>query len=121
MAEQIIAPGFEQSRVQGMGGGADMLSAVPPAAFDVIYPPFLNGTWRMERIVTSMEGDAGQAEGAWRLLGGSGDIKSPESFLTRFTPQPESAPRQSLIGDSPVTRSTPAPLLPVFLQRSLAI
>ena len=30
-AEQIIAPGFEASRVQGIGGGADMLSDDPPS------------------------------------------------------------------------------------------
>ena len=52
-----------------------MLASVP-AVSDVIYPPFLNGSWTCERIVTSVEGDAAQAEGAWRLLGGSESTNS---------------------------------------------
>ena len=68
-------PGFEPSRVEGIGGGAYMLADGPGPAADVAYPPFLNGTWLCERIVTSVEGDAFQAEGAWRLLGGTGGNK----------------------------------------------
>ena len=83
--------------VEGIGGGADLLSSVPPAVADVLYPPFLNGTWRCQRIVTSIEGDAAQAEGAWRLLGGTGDIRKAESFPLRFIVQP----------DMPVAAATP--------------
>ena len=96
-AEQIIAPGFEASRVQGIGGGADMLSDDPPSVFDSIFPPSMNGTWQCQRIVTSIEGDEGQAMGAWKLLGGYGDIRSPESYAVRFMPQPEEL-RQPMTG-----------------------
>jgi len=50
----------------------------------VIYPPFLNGTWKCTRVVTAVEGDAAQALGAWRLLGGDGDLRSPEQYLVRY-------------------------------------
>jgi hypothetical protein len=30
---------------------------------------------------------AWQAEGAWRLLGGDGEIRKPESYLLRYVPQ----------------------------------
>ena len=97
LAAPIVAPGFEPERVQGIGGGADVLSEAPPAVADVVYPPFLNGTWRCERVVTSIEGDSPQAEGAWKLLGGSGSVRSPESYAVRFTPQPTGG-SQSLVG-----------------------
>ena len=61
-----------------------MLGGRPPKDVDVLYPPSLNGTWTCERRVTSVEGDAGQAEGAWRLLGGTGDLTAPESYSVRF-------------------------------------
>lgn len=66
-----------------------MLTDALPAVPDTPYPPSLNGTWLCQRIVTSIEGDQAQAEGAWRLLGGDGgDIKQRESFLLRFVDQP---------------------------------
>ena len=80
-AAQVVAPGFEPSRVEGIGGGADMLSEASPAVADVLYPPSMNGTWQVRRIVTSVEGDTFQAEGAWRLLGGYGsDLRAPEQY-----------------------------------------
>lgn len=104
-SSQIIAPGFEASRVEGIGGGADMLSEKPPKIADVLYPPSMNGTWECKRIVTSVEGDAFQAEGAWRLLGGYGsDIKAPEAYRMRYIEQPPDrpdgtrSPGQSLVG-----------------------
>ena len=91
----VSPPGFEvfdagspAGRVQGIGQGADMLAKDGPAAADVLYPPSLLGLWRCERMVTSVDGDAQQAEGAWRLLGGDGELRKPEVYLLRYVPQP---------------------------------
>ena len=54
---------------------------------DVLYPKSMEGPWLVERVVTSMEGDAFQAETAWRSLGGSGDFRKKETYLTRYLPQ----------------------------------
>lgn len=83
--------GFEPPRIEGIGGGADLLADKALAVADVVYPPSLNGTWTCQRRVISVEGDAAQAEGAWRLLGGFGDdIRSAaEVYTTRYVPQPE--------------------------------
>jgi hypothetical protein len=54
---------------------------------DVLYPKSMQGPWLVERIVTSMEGDAFQAETAWRSLGGSGDFRKKETYLTRYLSQ----------------------------------
>jgi hypothetical protein len=54
----------------------------------VLYPPAILGEWRLSRLVSSVEGDAGQAETAWRALGGCGDFRRPEEHLTRFVPSP---------------------------------
>jgi len=70
--------------VAGIGGGFDMLADDPIADVDILYPPSLNGTWVCERRVTSVEGDVGQAQGAWRLLGGTGDLQSDERSYLRF-------------------------------------
>ena len=78
------APGFEPKRIEGIGGGFDMLSEQPIADVDILYPPSLNGTWVCERRVASVEGDVGQAQGAWRLLGGTGDLQSGEKYYVRF-------------------------------------
>ena len=89
-AVQAPLPGFEYaqpSRVQGIGGGADMLESTPTIA-DVAYPPSLNGSWVCTRRVTSVEGDALQAEGAWRLLGGDGNIRKEEVYEVRYIEQP---------------------------------
>ena len=84
-------PGFEGlggfdsgKRIEGIGGGFDILSESPPG--DVLYPPFLNGTWLCQRVVTSVEGDVGQARGAWKLLGGDGDFdaRQPETYEVKF-------------------------------------
>jgi len=61
-----------------------MLSDQPLADVDILYPPSLNGTWVCERRVASVEGDAGQAQGAWKLLGGTGDVQSVERYAVRF-------------------------------------
>lgn len=79
-------------RVEGIGGGADLLTGRPSVP-DVLFPPSLLGYWRCERAVTLVEGDAAQAAGAWFDLGGDldggGDFrKAPEAFYTRFVPSP---------------------------------
>ena len=61
-----------------------MLSEQPIVDVDVLYPPSLNGTWVCERRVAAVEGDVGQAQGAWKLLGGTGDIQSGEKYYVRF-------------------------------------
>lgn len=95
-------PGFEPSRVEGIGGGADVLDERPPAQSDVFYPPSLIGLWRCDRVVMSIEGDAQQAEGAWRLLGGEGSIRQPESYALRYIPQPGATfgPDGKMVGDA---------------------
>ena len=75
-------------RIEGLGGGADVLTQKPSVA-DVAYPPSLLGYWRVERQVVSVEGDAGQAQGAWLDLGGGADFRASEVFYTRFVPSPK--------------------------------
>jgi hypothetical protein len=72
------------------GGGFDLYSStLSKTSFpkDVVYPQSIKGPWLVERIVTSMEGDAFQAETAWRSLGGSGDFRKTETFRTRYLEQ----------------------------------
>jgi hypothetical protein len=72
------------------GGGFDLYSStLSMKSFpkDVVYPQSIKGPWLVERIVTSMEGDAFQAETAWRSLGGSGDFRKTEKFLTKYLEQ----------------------------------
>ena len=86
-AAQVYPPNFEPARIEGLGGGADLLATTPPTVADVAYPPSLNGTWVAQRRVISVEGDTAQAEGAWRLLGGTGDLRKEESYLLRYVNQ----------------------------------
>ena len=85
-AAYTAPPGFESKRIEGIGNGFDILSYPPLRVPDVLYPPFLNGTWEFQRVVTSVEGDAGQARGAFRLLGGDGDfgVQMPEVYPIRY-------------------------------------
>ena len=64
-----LPPGFEAPRIEGVGDGYDLLANNPVPIADVTYPPFLNGTWMCQRMVQSVEGDAGQAKGGWKLYG----------------------------------------------------
>ena len=58
-------------RVEGIGGGLDLLNPQPLASSDVLYPSSMIDTnWKVQRVVTSVEGDVGQATLAWELLGG---------------------------------------------------
>ena len=99
-AAYTAPPGFEAPRVEGIGGGADIFAET--AKDDVYYPPSLIGIWQCERTVASVEGDAAQAEGAWRLLGGTGSFREPESFLLRYIAQPGASfgPDGKMIGDA---------------------
>mmetsp|Transcript_43124 Transcript_43124/g.113278 ORF Transcript_43124/g.113278 Transcript_43124/m.113278 type:complete len:284 (-) Transcript_43124:1672-2523(-) len=89
-APQPFPQGFEPPRIEGIGGGVDVLSDKEPAVADVVYPPSLNGIWLCQRRVVSVEGDSAQAEGAWRLLGGYGDDmrSTNELYSIRYIPQP---------------------------------
>jgi hypothetical protein len=63
-----------ERRVEGIGGGFDILSPDPSnlSSWDVYYPASMTNTnWKIQRVVTSVEGDVGQARVAWNLLGGS--------------------------------------------------
>jgi len=71
----VVSPplpiGTSYERVQGIGGGFDMLVDRPIDDVDILFPPSLNGTWVCERKIISVEGDVNQAQGAWKLLGGT--------------------------------------------------
>ena len=79
------------TRIEGIGDGVDLLSSKPPPG-DAIYPASMEGVWRCERSVVSVDGDAGQAEAAWMYLGGgSADAfsrQSTEVYETRFVKPP---------------------------------
>jgi hypothetical protein len=69
-------------------GGVDLYSSFSKSyPRDVLYPISMEGPWLVQRVVTSMEGDAFQAETAWRSLGGSGDFRKTETYLTRYLQQ----------------------------------
>lgn len=83
-ATPIQEAGGRYTRVEGVGGGFDIRTSTTIKGQDVIYPSSMAGLWNCRRVVTSVEGDSGQAELAWRNLGGRGSIKDIESFDTRF-------------------------------------
>ena len=43
-------------RVAGIGGGADLFAELSADVPDVVYPPFLNGSWTCLRQVAAVEG-----------------------------------------------------------------
>ncbi|GMI14239.1 hypothetical protein TrVE_jg1137 [Triparma verrucosa] len=57
-------------RVPEVGQGTDIMSN-SDAYSDAVYPKSLKGLWEVEKTVVSSEGDVGQAETAWFLLGGA--------------------------------------------------
>ena len=57
-------------RVPEVGQGTDIMSN-SDAYSDPVYPKSLKGLWEVEKTVVSSEGDVGQAETAWFLLGGA--------------------------------------------------
>ncbi len=88
----IQGAGGSITRVEGLGGGFDLTTSSTTKGVDVIYPRSMEGRWRCRRVVTSVEGDAGQAELAWRNLGGvagaggksNSMLNYIESFDTEF-------------------------------------
>ncbi|KAL9183110.1 hypothetical protein ACHAXT_004897 [Thalassiosira profunda] len=81
-------------RVEEIGGGLDLLSPQPLSASEVFYPSSMIDTkWKVQRVVTSVEGDLGQAALAWKLLGGSDEraftSKLTEAYEARFVAAPE--------------------------------
>ena len=74
------------TRVEGIGGGFDLSASTVSKGVDVIYPSSMEGRWNCRRVVTSIEGDSGQAEIAWRNLGGCGHamLNNIESFDVNF-------------------------------------
>ena len=87
-------------RVEEIGGGFDLLLSPPSTTAlqspDAFYPSSMANTqWKVQRAVTSVEGDAGQAAIAWRCLGGGPDeraftSKRTEVYETKFVVAPES-------------------------------
>lgn len=92
----IQGNGGTYTRVEGAGGGFDLLTSKTTRGQDVIYPASMDGVWKCKRVVVSVEGDAGQAELAWRYLGGTGPFKSIESFDTKFVIPPDELNIQNL-------------------------
>jgi len=71
-------------RVEEIGGGLDLLSPNPLAqsSSDAFYPSSMTNTkWKIQRALTSVEGDLGQAGLAWTLLGGSNE----QAFTSKLT------------------------------------
>lgn len=76
--------GGTKQRIQGIGGGFDISTpnASNLASSDAYYPSSMSDTrWKVQRVVTSVEGDAGQACTIWTLLGGSNE----KAFTSQLT------------------------------------
>ena len=59
------------TRVEEIGGGFDLLSPPTIPTKDVYYPKSMSANlWRVQRIITNIEGDIGQANIVWQSLGG---------------------------------------------------
>ena len=70
-------------RVEGIGGGLDLLPPKSLSYSEVFYPNSMTKSkWKVQRVITSVEGDLGQAALAWQLLGGSSDERAFTSKLT---------------------------------------
>ena len=83
--------GTQRQRIQGIGGGFDLLSPPPLTFSDVYYPAsMVNTKWRVQRVITSVEGDTGQAATMWSLLGGSNEfsLRLTEVYTVSFVEAP---------------------------------
>jgi len=78
--------GGKINRVEEIGGGYDLMQPQIEKGSEPIFPASMEGTWRCTRSVVAMEGDIGQAEQAYRNLGGSLDkpTKGIESYTQTF-------------------------------------
>ena len=91
-SQPIQGRGGSQTRIEGIGSGLDLTTSTVPSNTDVIYPASSLGSWTCQRIITSVEGDAGQAEVAWRCLGGpsaGGDWKGVEKYMVELVLPPK--------------------------------
>ena len=73
-------------RVLEVGQGTDIMSN-SDAYSDAVFPKSLKGLWEVEKTVVSSEGDVGQAETAWFLLGGAKEAfksKRVETYETLY-------------------------------------
>jgi len=94
-AQTLTTSGIE--RVEGIGGGLDLLSPNPLSYSEVFYPnSMINSKWKVQRVITSVEGDLGQAALAWQLLGGSSDERAFTSKLTEVYESTFTSPPTSL-------------------------
>ncbi|KAL7451171.1 hypothetical protein ACHAWC_003006, partial [Mediolabrus comicus] len=81
-------------RIEEVGGGLDLLSLKPLSASEVFYPSSMSDTrWKVQRVVTSVEGNLEQSALAWKLLGGSDErtftSKLTEVYEADFIAAPE--------------------------------
>mmetsp|Transcript_26285 Transcript_26285/g.54871 ORF Transcript_26285/g.54871 Transcript_26285/m.54871 type:complete len:352 (+) Transcript_26285:137-1192(+) len=83
-------------RIEEIGGGFDLLSPTSSSSLsssDVFYPSSMSNTqWKVQRVVTSVEGELGQAAVAWKCLGGGEEraftSKLTEAYNVRFVDAP---------------------------------
>ena len=80
-------------RIEELGSGLDLLSPKPMTS-EVYYPSSMIDTkWRVQRVVTSVEGNLEQSALAWKLLGGSDEraftSKLTEVYEADFIAAPE--------------------------------
>jgi len=94
-AQTLTTSGID--RVEGVGGVLDLLSPKPLSYSEVFYPnSMINTKWKVQRVITSVEGDLGQAALAWQLLGGSSDERAFTSKLTEVYESTFTSPPTSL-------------------------
>jgi len=108
-----------QVRIEELGGGFDILSPKPLSASEVYYPSSMIDTkWRVQRVVTSVEGNLEQSALTWKLLGGSDEraftSKLTEVYEADFIAAPEN------MKDATYTFEG-KPMRPAILDRSLEL
>ena len=99
-------------RVEEVGGGFDLLS--PPSSAikssDIFYPSSMTETrWKVQRAITSVEGDSNQALVAWRSLGGGEERafkdKLTEAYETKFLVAPDTIKGADYVYEGKTVRS----------------
>jgi len=91
IAEELRRRGVSQRVADKMA--EDLQRRAEEVRKDVAYPPAILGEWECARAVQTVEGDATEAEAAWRALGGAGDFRRAERYRTRFVPIPDARRR----------------------------
>lgn len=97
-------------RIEEVGGGLDLLSPKPLSASEVFYPSSMIDTrWKVQRVVTSVEGNLEQSALAWKLLGGSDEraftSKLTEGYEADFIAAPENMKDASYTFDGKTMQS----------------